>query len=73
MLPEQTKGSQYGDAQRHPTDERAAAVQYGARNRGPCLMGEHSCYHRYQQRGHERQEREKYLRGKCQPHQSIPS
>ncbi|MCX4734477.1 hypothetical protein [Streptomyces sp. NBC_01363] len=73
VTPEQAECRQHSDAERHPADERAAAVQHRTSYRRPSLMRKYPRHHRYQQRRYERQKCEKYLNGKSQPHQSIPS
>jgi hypothetical protein len=72
VTPEQAECRQHSDAERHPADERAAAVQHRTSYGLPSLMRKYPRHHRYQQRRYAGQKCEKYLNGKGQPHQSIP-
>lgn len=72
VTPEQAECRQHSDAERHPADERAAAVQHCTSYRRPSLMRKYPRHHRYQQRRYEGQKCKKYLNEKSQPHQSIP-
>lgn len=48
VMSEQAESRQHSDTERHPSDERAAAVQHCTGYRSPGLVRKYPRYHRYQ-------------------------